>query len=105
MKFSRLLLHENTLESNWKPVYLIGPFYAGPNLTPAPFTPALITPEANFSLTPIRAAYYAKENAALIGVICGPYWRKAKRAAYYAKENGWRKKACFSANFCTKQLK
>ena len=32
------------------------PFYAGPNLTPA-----LITPEANFGLTPIRAAYYAKE--------------------------------------------
>ena len=39
--------------------YLIGPFYAGPNLTPAPFTPALITPLANFGLTPIRAAYYA----------------------------------------------
>ena len=44
-----------------KKKYLIGPFYAGPNLTPAPFTPALIAPEANFGLTPIRAAYYAKE--------------------------------------------
>ena len=25
-------------------IYLIGPYYAGPNLTPAPLTPALITP-------------------------------------------------------------
>ena len=31
--------------------YLIGPFYAGPNLTPA-----LIPPLANFRLTPLRAA-------------------------------------------------
>ena len=43
-------------------MYLIGPFYAGPNLTPALFTPALIPPLANFRLTPLRAAYNAGEN-------------------------------------------
>ena len=40
--------------------YLIGPFYAGPKLTPALFTPALIPPLPNFGLTPIRAANYAR---------------------------------------------
>ena len=43
-------------------LYLIGPFYTGPNLTPALFTPALIPPLANFRLTPLRAAYNAGEN-------------------------------------------
>ena len=43
------------LESN----YLVGPFYAGPNLTPALFTPALIPPPQESALTPFRAAFYA----------------------------------------------
>ena len=38
-----------------KKYYLIGPFYAGPNLTLAPFTPALIPPIFNnFPLQPGR---------------------------------------------------
>ena len=36
-------------------MYLIGPFYAGPNLTPA-----LIPPLANFGITPLRAINNAK---------------------------------------------
>ena len=28
-------------------IYLMGPYNAGPNLTPAPLTPALITPVSN----------------------------------------------------------
>ena len=30
-------------------IYLMGPYNAGPNLTPAPLTPALITPVSNFA--------------------------------------------------------
>ena len=33
--------------NNIFPTYLIGPFYASPNLTPTPFTPTLITPQLN----------------------------------------------------------
>ena len=44
----------------------------------APFTPALIPPEANFGLTPIRAAHYANE--------------KGKRKKIH--------KNAFSAHFC-----
>ena len=40
-------------------VYLVGPYYAGPKSTPAPFTPALIPPRANFDLPPFRAAFNA----------------------------------------------
>ena len=39
--------------------YLVGPYYAGPKLTPAHFTPALIPPRANFDLPPFRAAFNA----------------------------------------------
>ena len=47
--------------------YFIGHYYAGPNLTPAPFTPALITPEASFDFAPIRPANKVKtrENCCL----------------------------------------
>ena len=38
----------------------MGPFYAGPNLTLAPFTPALIPPEAAFGLATMRAVNNAK---------------------------------------------
>ncbi len=34
--------------------YLVGPFYAGPNSTPA-----LIPPPQEYALTPFRAAFYA----------------------------------------------
>ena len=35
--------------------YLIGLYSAGPFLTPAPLTPALITPVSKIGLTPFRA--------------------------------------------------
>ena len=40
-------------------IYLVGPYYAGPKSTPAHFTPALISPRANFDLPPFRAAFNA----------------------------------------------
>ena len=39
--------------------YLVGPYYAGPNSTPAPLTPALITPRQNLGLPQLRAAFNA----------------------------------------------
>ena len=39
--------------------YLVGPYYAGSNSTRTIFTPALITPRANFDLPPFRAAFNA----------------------------------------------
>ena len=39
--------------------YLAGPYYAGPNSTPAPLTPVLITPRQNLGLPSLRAAFNA----------------------------------------------
>ena len=57
----------------WLNKYLIGPFYAGPNLTPALFTPALTPPPPNFRLTPFRAANNA---------IQGEKWVLWKNSSY-----------------------
>ena len=43
--------------------YLVVPYYAGPKPTPAHFTPALITPIADFDLPPFRAAFNATISA------------------------------------------
>ena len=43
----------------YKILYLVGPYYAGPMLTLADFTPALILPRATFDLPPFRAAFNA----------------------------------------------
>ena len=39
--------------------HLVGPYYAGPNSTPAPLMPALITPRQNLGQPPLRAAFNA----------------------------------------------
>ena len=40
-RFDGNILYSRTFRNN---IDIIGPYYAGPNLTPAPLTPALITP-------------------------------------------------------------
>ena len=49
-------------------VYLIGPFSAGPFLTPAPLTPALNPPFLKTRLTPIRAGVKRATNFSKSGV-------------------------------------
>ena len=39
--------------------YLVGPYYASPNSTPAPLTPTLITPRQNMGLPPLRTVFNA----------------------------------------------
>jgi len=41
----------------WLIIYLVGSYYAGLNSTPAPLTPALITPRQNLGLSSLRAAF------------------------------------------------
>ena len=39
-------------------IYLIGPFYAGPNLTPALFTPALISATHHIVINAIKGRFF-----------------------------------------------
>ena len=62
---------------------LIGPFYAGPNLTPALFTPALIPPVPKFGLTPFRAVFYATQRARKEKIDNGYFYALLRHLFYF----------------------
>ena len=49
-------------------MYLIGPFNGGPNLTPALFTSALITPGKEFGLPPLWAIVNASQKCSIMNI-------------------------------------
>ena len=48
--------------------HLIGPFYAAPNLTPALFTPAFITPGKKFGLLPLWTTFNAIKKCKILKI-------------------------------------
>ena len=53
--WNRTSIFLDLLENSSLLIYLMGPYNAGPNFTPVPLTPALITPVSKIPFPPFRA--------------------------------------------------